>query len=417
MATGTPGHRTVAVDIDSPAPSAPREWPWPWYLVAVGGPVAVLLAGWIVLGAFAAVGWLASPDAQLSSALQASTRVLLAAHGAPSEIGGIRVSMAPLGLTGALVFLALPVAAQAARRAARQWGDPDVTGGIWADTGAIVLRVGGTFAGVYAAAVFLLSASIGVASPRAAMGGLAVGVVAGFWGASRGVAHDPTADWPDWLRAVPRALGAALLTVLAGSSAVLVVALLRSRDTVTAIVEGLDGGVVGLVLLVALHLIYLPNLLLACASWMLGAGVTLGDGSLVSMSTTDVGLLPAIPAFGLVSPGAEGSSAAYWWLLVGVAAGAVAGLAVAWARPRARFDQTALVGGLAGVAAGLAVTVAAALGSGGLGSDRLAHVGARVGALVVFAPTLLGLAGMAAGLILGLVRRPSAPTDPETETP
>lgn len=417
MATGTPGHRTVAVDIDAPQPPPPREWPWPWYLAAVGGPVAVLLAGWIVLSAFAAVGWLASPDAQLSSALQVSTRILLAAHGAPSEIGGIRVSIAPLGLTGALVFLALPVAAQAARRAARHWGDPDETGGIWADTDAIVLRVGGTFAGVYAAAVLMLSASIGVASPQALAGGLAVGVIAGFWGASRGVAHDPTADWPEWLRVVPKALGAALLTILAGSSAVLVVALLRGRDAITAIVEGLDGGVVGLVLLVALHLIYLPNLLLACASWMLGAGVTAGDGSLISMATHDVGLLPAIPAFGLVGVGAETSSAAYWWLLVGVAAGAVAGLVVAWARPRARFDQTALVGGLAGAVAGLAVTVAAALGSGGIGSDRLAHVGAPIGDLGVFAPTLLGLAGMAAGLTLGLIRRPVASTDPASPTP
>lgn len=417
MATGSGGHRTVAVDVDAPQPAAPREWPWPWYALAIGGPLAVLLAGWIVLGALAAVGWLASPDAQLGDALRVAAELVVAAHGAPVDIGGIVVSIAPLGLTGALVFLALPVAAKAARRAARQHGATDDTGEIWADTEALVVRVGGTFAGVYAAAVSMLAASIGAGSPQAVVGGLVVGVVAGFWGAARGVGYDPTADWPEWLRAVPRALGAALFTVLAGASAVLVVALLQGRDAVTAIVEGLDGGVVGLVLLTALHLIYLPNLLLAAASWMLGAGVTVGDGSLISMSTTDVGFLPAIPAFGLVPVDAEPSSAAYWWLLVGVAGGAVAALAVAWARPRARFDQTALVGGLAGVAAGAAVTLAAALGSGGLGSDRLAHVGARLPELAVFAPTLMGLAGVAAGLILGLVRRPVAPQGEPGPTP
>ena len=61
-----------------------------------------------------------------------------------------------------------------------------------------------------------------------------------------------------------------------------------------------------------------------------------------------------------------------------------------------------------GVAAGLLLTVLAALGAGGLGADRLAHLGARVGELAVFAPTLLGLAGLVSGLFVGLARRPRA---------
>ena len=408
MAKRTTTHRTVAVDVDAQEPATVREWPWPWYVVAVGGPLAVLAAGWLVLSALAMLGWLTSPEAQISDALGLSVGLLVLAHGGPVTIGGLQVSVAPLGLTVALVFLALPLASMAARRAARQEALPDDTGRIWADTEAIVTRVGGTFGAVYGLALSILAASIGAGSLRAVVGGLVVGGIAGLWGASRGVGHDPTAEWPVWLRAAPKALAAAMLTVLAGSAAVLVVALVQGRGTITAIVEGLDGGGVGLFLLVILHLAYLPNLLLVCASWMLGAGVTVGDGSLISMATTDVGLLPAIPAFGLVPVGAEGSMTSFWWLLVGVAAGAVAGLAVALARPRARFDQTALVGGLSGVTAGAAVTVLAALGSGGLGVDRLALVGARVAELAVFAPTLLGLSGMVTGLIVGLIRRPVA---------
>ncbi|MHA6511172.1 cell division protein PerM [Tessaracoccus sp. Z1128] len=406
MAKRTPTHRTVAIDVDATQPSSPRQWPWPWYVPAVLGPVAVLLAGWLVLSALAVLGWLTSPDAQIAGALDISTKVLVLAHGAPTEIGGMTVSLAPLGLTAALVFLALPVASLAARQAAQAQALPDDTGRIWADTEAIVLRVGGTFAGVYASAVIILAASVGAGSLRAVVGGLVVGTVSGLWGASRGVGHDPSVDWPEWLRAVPKALGGAVLTVLVGASVVLVVALVRGRDTITAIAEGLDAGPVGIVLLTALHLLYLPNLVAMAASWMLGAGVTVGDGSLISLSTTDVGLLPAIPAFGLVPVGSEGSPVAFWWLLVGVLAGAVAALAVAWARPRARFDQTALVGGLSGVTAGAAVTVAAALGSGGLGAERLVEVGARVGELAIFAPTILGLSGMTTGLIVGLIRRP-----------
>ncbi|NHB85615.1 hypothetical protein G7085_16160 [Tessaracoccus sp. HDW20] len=84
----------------------------------------------------------------------------------------------------------------------------------------------------------------------------------------------------------------------------------------------------------------------------------------------------------------------------------MAAAVVTLARPRARFDSTALVGALAGVLAGLLVVVACALGSGSLGADRLAVIGARTGPLAVFAPTLLGLSGLTVGLVLGLLRRP-----------
>ena len=51
---------------------------------------------------------------------------------------------------------------------------------------------------------------------RGALGGLVVGAVAGAWGASRAVDHDPRRSWPLWLRGVPVALGSALLVALAG---------------------------------------------------------------------------------------------------------------------------------------------------------------------------------------------------------
>ncbi|AQP45053.1 DUF6350 family protein [Tessaracoccus flavus] len=404
MAIRSSRHRTVAVDIGASRPSEPRRWPWPWYVAALAGPLGVLAAGWVVLAALTTVGWLTSPEAELTDALRLAADLLILAHGAPVTIAGQAVSIAPLGLTAGLVFLALPAASWAARQAAGQAGHIDDTGDIWADAEAVALRVGATFAGVYAAAVVIVAASLGVGSWRVLVGGLVVGGIAGLWGASKSVGHDPTHTWPGWLRAVPRALGAALLVVLAGASAVFVTALWLGRERVTDIVVALDGGVPALALLTALHLAYLPNLLLASASWMLGAGITVGDQSLVTMALSDVGFLPAIPVFGAVP--VDASPASFWWLVVGVAAGCVAALAVALARPRARFDETALVGGLSGVAAGLLLVVLCALGSGSLGSDRLAHLGARVGELAVFAPTLLGLAGMAAGLILGLVRRP-----------
>lgn len=406
--------RTVAVDVDARPVSRRRHWPWPWYVAAVAGPVAVLLAGWLIVAAVAALGWLTSPETQPGQALLLASRFLLLAHGAPVDLGGLPVSLIPLGLTLLLIFLAVPVASLAARQAAGSSADPDDTGKLWVDGEAVVFRVAGVFAGVWAVCVVVLAVAVGSFSVQAVPGGLAVGAVAGLCGAARGVDHDPTKHWPRWLRSVPRAIGSALLILLAGGAALLGVALFVGRDQVTGIAAGLDAGTPGLLVLIAAHLAYLPNFVLACVSWILGAGVTVGEGSLLTMSSADAGLLPALPIFGIVPAPDSVSALNLWWLAVGIVAGAVAALVVTVARPRARFDETALVGALSGVGAGLFAVLACALGSGGLGVERLATVGARIPQLAVFAPSILGLAGMATGLVLGLVRRPDGgPAAPE----
>ncbi len=400
--------RTVAVDVDAAPASTGRRMLLPWYAMAVIGPLATLAAVWVILAALATVGWLTSPAADLPAALRLATQLLLLAHGGAATIAGQSVTLAPLGITALLVFLALPMASLAARQAAADRHGPDDTGRVWADPEALTLRVAAVFGGTYALAVVILAAAVGLMTAGLLLGAVVVAAVAALWGASRGVGYDPTRSWPGWLRAVPRALGAALLVVVAGAAAVLAVALWQGRARVTEMVAALDGGWPAAVLLVALHLIYLPNLVLACASWALGAGITLGDGSLVTLSSTDLGLLPALPVLGaLPQPGPVPWQAALW-LLVGVAAGAVAGVVVALAGPRARFDETAVVGGVAGVVAGVLVAVACALGAGGLGTDRLATIGARSPEIFLFAPSILGLAGLAAGLVVGLIRRPPA---------
>ncbi|WP_345581192.1 cell division protein PerM [Tessaracoccus lubricantis] len=369
------------------------------------GPLAVLLGGWLLLSGLGAVAWLTSPDAELTPALRIAAEVLVLAHGAPVEIAGQAVSIAPLGLTLLLLFLALPLASHAARQAAAHGAQADDTGELWVDGERLVAKVAGTFTLTYAAAVVILAAALGAGSWRAVVGGLVVGGVAGFWGAARGIGYAPRETWPAWLRSVPKAMGAATLTVLAGGAVVSALAVVDGWDRVTGIADALDGGTSGLILLIVLHLLYLPNVVLAGASWLLGAGLTLGDGSVVTMTITDVGLLPAIPVFGAVPPSGTAPSSYLWWLAVGVLAGAAAALVVGFARPRARFDETALVGGLSGVAAGVLIATFCSMAAGALGDDRLSHIGARMPELLVFAPTILGISGVAAGLALGLLRR------------
>ena len=403
---------TVAIDVDAPRVSQPRTFPWPWYAVAVLGALAVLLAGWVVLGALTVIGWVTSPEADLSAALRLAGALLVLAHGGTIMLDGQALSIAPLGITVLLVFLAIPIAAFAARQAAHDGTDLDDTGRLWIAAEATVLRVGATFAGSYTIGVGVVAFLTDAFTFRALFGGLVVGVLSGLIGAARGVGFDPTKTWPQWVRILPHAMSASLLTILVGSGVALLLATWAARDRIGAIATGLDGGWPALILLAALQLAYLPNLLLATASWLLGAGITLGEGSYVTLTGTDVGLLPAIPVFGLVPEPGPASSAMLWWLLVGVAAGALAGLAVALARPRARFDETALVGGLAGLLAGLLLAVACGLATGGLGSGLLAHVGASA-QIFIFAPSILGLSGMVTGLAVGLVRRPPGPDSAE----
>lgn len=403
--------RTVAVDVDDVDETPVRGFRWPWYLSALVGGIGVALAGWVLLAGVSVLAWLGQTETSFSSALVLATQGFALAHGVPVAIAGQPVSLIPLGLTALLIFLAMPVVSYVARAAADAQGEEDADGIIRLDRGRLVITVAGTHAGVYTiTATALVGLVLGSAFVgRALLGSLLVGALASLWGAARAVGYDVSATWPHWLRAVPRAMLAAVLVVTTMAAVLLALASWQGRARIADITAGLAPDWMGIVALGVIHLLYLPNLILWSCSWLLGAGVSLGDGSLLSMAVTDVGLLPAIPALGAVPEPGPGSAAMLWWFVPGAVAGIVAGVTVALARPRARFDETSLVGGLSGVAAGLLLTALAHLGSGALGADRLAHIGARVDQLLVFAPTLLGLAGMAGGLIVGLLRRPPKP--------
>ncbi|MGO1383557.1 MAG: cell division protein PerM [Arachnia sp.] len=408
MADRPTKHRTVAVDVDAiPTPQAETH-PWPWYVVAILGTVAVVAAGWLILAGATTLGWLTSPESPLDASLLLASDALLLAHGVPVAVGGQVVTVVPLGLTLVLLVLAQPVAALAARQAAGSVAQSEDTGRIWLNGESVVLRVAGTTAATHGVLIAAVTAALDVQGGivQGFLGGLVLGAVSGLWGASRGIGFDARKKWPAWLRSVPPAMGYSSLVALAGGLVALVVTLLTHRDRIAFIHEALDPGISGTILLVLLQILYLPNLILWATSWVLGAGVTLGDDSLVSIAVTDVGFLPSIPVLGAVGEPGLGGGALFWWLAVGVAAGLVAALVVGLARPRARFDETALVGGLSGVIAGLLITTLCSLAGGGLGENRLAHIGATTDQLIIVAPALLGLSGLLGGAVLGLVRRP-----------
>jgi hypothetical membrane protein len=386
----------ITVDVDEAARVARPQVTIPWFVLAPVGALAVAAAGWLLMAGPAALGWLTSPESQLADALGLASRVLLLANGAVTTIGGQPVSIAPLGLTLVLILLGVPVAGLAARAAIDE--TDDLRG--------LVLRVGGTYAGTYVVFTTLIAFFVPETSAiRAFLGSALVGGLSGFWGVTRAVGYNPCERWPVRLRPFPRGIGVAVLICVGTGAALLAAVLILGRDRIAAIADGLGGDGTAGILLIVIQLVWLPNLVIWAMAWALGAGVTLGEGTLLDMNGTSLGFLPSIPVLGAVPDPGPVSELAWLWLLGGVLAGVLAALVITLNRSSERFYETSLAGGLAGILAGILLFVLAWCASGGLGTQRLAHVGVGLGSLAITAPCILGLAGLVTGLVVGLARR------------
>ncbi|WP_232822010.1 cell division protein PerM, partial [Desertihabitans aurantiacus] len=221
---------------------------------------------------------------------------------------------------------------------------------------------------------------------------------------------------PDWLRRLPRAVGAGVAVMGLVSTAVLVVSVVQHLEQVRALSGGAAPQPVSAVVLVLAQLAYLPNLVLWAMSYLLGAGFTVATDSVVSPMVTELGLLPGIPVLGALPAEGVGSWTSCLWLLAGVAAGAVTAVVLLRGLRPLRFDAACLVGGLAAALTGLVLTVAGAASRGSLGSGRLTGLGPRLTELAVMSVTVLGIAGLVTGFVYGLLVR-RRPADPGADHP
>jgi hypothetical protein len=244
---------------------------------------------------------------------------------------------------------------------------------------------------------------------------LAVLLGAALRGAARALDVDWTRSWPGWSRAVPRAVLASQLVLLVAGSTVLVTGLAVHLDRVTHLQDALAPGVAGGIALLAAQLTLAPNAVVWAASYALGGGFTLGNGSVVAPAATDLGVLPGLPLLGALPASGPGPASALFWLAAGVLAGATAAWLVVRGRPDARFDETSLVGGAAGVLGGLVFVGLAWATAGDLGTLRLSGLGPLLLPLLVMAVTTLGLSGMVTGLLLGLWQRARRRRQPEVD--
>lgn len=407
------GRQIEPVDVRAPA--------LPWPLAVILAALCAAVAGWLIVAAPVVVAAIAVSSSSIAGGFELATEFWLLAHGAGALIGGTTVTLMPLGLTAILVLIMSGLAGIATRQAVLAQEPGEITLEV---AHRILLRLVLSFTGTYvmtvAVVAFLMATPTQVA--KAILGSAVLSGLSSLLGVGRAVGWHPTRSWPTWARRVPMAAGAGLSTVLVGASVLLIVALYQGRERITLLADSLGADPVGGLVLILGQLAYLPNLVIWAASWVLGAGFSVGDGSVISPSVTQVGLLPTVPVLGAVPADSSGRWGLLWWLAVGV----LAGIAAAWTavapRRRARVDETALVGGLAGVVAGVSLSLVAAVSRGDLGVARLVGVGPRPLELFVMSCSLLGITGMAAGLVIGLLSRPrrisetAAATDDAEET-
>jgi hypothetical protein len=167
--------------------------------------------------------------------------------------------------------------------------------------------------------------------------------------------------------------------LLAISSVMIGVSLTLNWVAVTRLYEGLQVSFIGALVVTLGQLMLMPNIIFYGASWLTGAGFSIGIGSMVSPVGTQLGPIPALPVFGGLPIGTNIQG--LWILVVPILLALFATVAVRAHTAELRFNfatpfAAALSLGLSiGVVAAIEAAVLAFLTSGALGPGRLAFVG------------------------------------------
>jgi hypothetical protein len=325
----------------------------------------------------------ASPDVPATIRFGLATWLL--AHGVPLVIGGTPLSLVPLAISG-VAFWRLGVAGW---RTVRATGSPI----------GLVTVVNGTIYGLFglSAAVLADGAAVSVPILRATLTLAVFAAVAALVGASAG---DGLAR--RWWRRAPKIIR---LGVRVGAIAVLLelaigaigsgIAIAVGGGDAAQMVHDYHAGFAGQAGIVAICLVYAPNVSVWASSYLAGPSFTLGA-------------VPALPIFaGLPPHGLSG--AAQMLLLTPVLAGFVAGLWMArrlrtgWSLPR-----LVMIGLMAGPVAAAGLILAGTAAAGAVGSKLLAHTGEVGWQFPVVCGIGIGVGAVLGTLTNGLIRRPPA---------
>lgn len=362
----------------------------PWPVAAIGGSLAAVALGWLTVGIVVAAAWLTATRTPLVAMLDTIGQGWLAMHGARVHLGDVTVALPPLGAT-ALVTTGVAVATHWAGLQIDAAGRRRTT----------LAGLVAASAASYAVGTLVLASLVGTPSQAtAAFGGaLVIGLVGASVGGLRTLGGDLGVALPAWLGPAGRSALVGLATLAAGSSLAILVGLAQRWEQVLALQHALAPDAVGSVLLVAIYLAWLPTMLAWASAYVLGAGLTLGTGTLVVPGSSTLGLLPALPPLAAVPT--NGTPFDAGWVLVGVASG----VSIGWwfSRQAARAGQGprwlswSWQAALAGLGVALAWLALAWLSRGDLGTERLVGMGPVFPAMVwALSPVVVAASATAA---------------------
>lgn len=392
-------------------------------MVAAIEAVAVALVGMAVVMVPALLLWVVTFDlaAEPSDLFGSAVGIWFLAHLTPLEFGigaddavalglpqaaiAFPISLAPLGLT-------LLTAALAARSGWR-FGSRGGTGAAAAFGGAVGFAAAAAVTSPIAAdllvpPIWVAVLTAGLVYGVASLGGFLVRAVRDdhdWWrlamrAVQRGIGQlglPGDAAFPRRLAEAFRLALAALLGLLGLAGAALAVSLVAGYVQVATLSQALQLDALGAFAVFVLQLALLPVFVIWGASWLSGAGFSVGIGSSVTPFETLLGPVPALPLFGAIPQGwgSAGALAPALLVLIGLAVGAMFAR-----RPvlrRASWTAALSVALAAAVIVGLACAGLGALAHGGIGPDRLAETGPH--------PWLFGglvAAEIGGGLLLGV---------------
>lgn len=348
--------------------------------------LGVVLAGLTMMIALALVAWsLDHPvGATTHSAAIVGVQSWLLANGGGLSFGGGALSLPPLAVTGVIGYLFY----RSGRSIARRCGIDTYLGILEA-----LIAVGLT----YVTAAFLLT-SVGTTS-AVTIGLLKLGLVSGALSvlptalgllAESGRGQDLLHQLPGPSHAYLRGALAGVFALVGMSALLFIASLVINFSAASAMIAALGpSGTSGLTITVV-AMLFLPNALVCIAAFSLGAGFSVGAGTHVGLLSVHLGPLPAFPLFAVMP---DHPSVLSWSSLIApIVAAIVAALVFVRHLDDDERSLTRLARGVGAMALtiGLTLGAVALLGSGGIGADRLASLGASPLRLFLF--SVVGMA-------------------------
>jgi len=390
-------------------PSGPEHRP---LSVAVGlAGAGALVFGIVPFAGLAVLSWLTSTwngdGGSAPGAMRVGLHLWLSGHHVPVTLGGLPMTVAPLGITIAIVATLVAAGGWVARHALIM---------NWLDAAKATAGLGGVYgAGLVLTAVLSEGAGAHANPALALVAGFVVAALAGGLGILR-----RTPQLLGELRMlVPKpvragAVGALVATgvIVAGGLVLTVVSLVLHRHRLDALFGLYPGGWFSTVVLALVCVALLPNAAVFGAAYLLGPGFAIGTQTLVSPMVVELGKVPALPLLAaLPSPGQPPVTMAFAYA-VSVVAGAL-GLAAAlryavrhdddWRA--VSIDRAALRGVLTGLVAAVLTTGLILLAGGAWGDGRLSLIGAPLLSTLALSVAWFGLTGAVGSTLWWLTGR------------